>query len=96
MARLTSEQMQELVEEFGEVKLTRKELKLIRALLNHTTKNLVSEYNNKNSKSFQVALSQLSELNHNLADYQEEVNPSFNRDIWFDANNLTSNARHIW
>jgi len=96
MARLTSEQMQELVEDYGEVKFTRKELKLIRALINRTTKNLVNEYNNKNSKSFQVALAQLSELNHTIADYQEEVNPSFKRDIWFDENNLTSNARQVW
>ena len=96
MARLTSEQMQDLVEQFGEVKLTRKELNLIRALLNHTTTNLVNEYNNKTSKSFQVALSQLSELNHSIADYQEEVNPNFKRDIWFDSYNRTSNARQIW
>ena len=94
--RLTSQEMQEIVEEFGEVKFTRKQLRVIRALLNATTKNLVNQYDNKNSKSFQVALSSLSKFNFDFADYMQEVNPSFKREIWFDSNNLTRVARRVW
>jgi benzoyl-CoA reductase/2-hydroxyglutaryl-CoA dehydratase subunit BcrC/BadD/HgdB len=96
MNRLTSQEMQEIVEQYGEVKFTRKQLKVIRALMNATTKKLVNEYSNKNSKSFQVALSSLSKLNFDFADYCQEVNDNFKREVWFDANNLTRNARRIW
>lgn len=99
MARLTSQEMQELVQEFGEVKFTRKQLKLIRAILNHTTKTLVHEFDKKDkdrSQSFQLALSKLSEINWNIADTMQEVSPSFKRDKWFDKDNYTFRARRIW
>lgn len=99
MARLTSKEMQELVQEFGEVKFTRKQLKLIRAILNHTTKTLVHEFDKKDkdrSQSFQLALSKLSEINWNIADTMQEVSPSFKRDKWFDKDNYTFRARRIW
>ena len=99
MARITSEQMHELVEQFGEVKFTRKQLKVIRAILNHNTKDLVHEYDKKNkdkSQTFQIALQKLSEVNFNFADYCQEVNPSFKREKWFDKDNYTFRARRIW
>jgi len=93
---MDKQQLAELVEYFGEVKFTRKQLNLIREILNMNTMSLVNEYSNKNSKSFKVALDKLASVNYDIANVMTEVSPSFNRDKWFDEGNKTSNAHMIW
>jgi len=93
---MNKEQLLELIEEFGEVKFTRKQLNLLREILNVNTMTLVHEYNNKNSKSFKVALQKLANVNYAIANVMEEVSPSFDRNKWFNEGNKTSSAYMLW
>ena len=93
---MDKEQLADLVESFGEVKFTRKQLNLIREILNMNTMSLVNEYSNKKSKSFQVALSKMASINYDLADVFQEVSPSFDREKWLNEGNKTSSAYFLW
>lgn len=93
---MTMQELLDLVKYYGEVKFTRKQLNLLQDILNANTQALVNEYNNKNSKSFKVALEKINNINYDLANVFQEVSPSFNRTKWLRENNKTTKAYYLW